>query len=126
MTDLLPCPFCGGEAELKHNKTWDQCGKLYDKRQSRQRFCCELCQKTWAMQHKRKQAKEPSYRAPSRRDKPVLRDGLERYDSVNDAAWELSTDGYAFAYAAASIVKCCDGKLKMTCGSTWEWAEDEE
>ena len=20
---LLPCPFCGGEAELRHNKTWD-------------------------------------------------------------------------------------------------------
>lgn len=22
-TELLPCPFCGGEAELWHNKTWD-------------------------------------------------------------------------------------------------------
>lgn len=22
-TDLLPCPFCGASAELRHNKTWD-------------------------------------------------------------------------------------------------------
>ena len=23
MSELKPCPFCGGEAELWHNKTWD-------------------------------------------------------------------------------------------------------
>lgn len=23
MSELSACPFCGGEAELKHNKTWD-------------------------------------------------------------------------------------------------------
>lgn len=22
-TELLPCPFCGGEAELRHNMAWD-------------------------------------------------------------------------------------------------------
>ena len=23
MTELLSCPFCGGKAELRHNRAWD-------------------------------------------------------------------------------------------------------
>ena len=58
-------------------------------------------------------------------DRPVIREDCKRYDSADDAAWELLENGETktFQGAAKNIRNVCNGKGKTSYGWGWRWAD---
>lgn len=48
MTDLNPCPKCGGQAELIHNVLWDEDDPPEDDAESYLVRCHKCYKRTWA------------------------------------------------------------------------------